>query len=153
MLPYFKQFADFAIECVGTNRVWLCDAEQMAGLLIAFSFVDIRVIRREEAQSGFSEATIQDLGSVPDVMPRGNINTSRWLYVIDLPLRENTVEITKPMIMEVRGYEMSGSDKWRKDFKVGRTPYGEPKFEMHTLYTPPPKEETKEKDGVAVLFG
>jgi len=73
MMPYFKEFAEFASKAVGGQLHWLSYPEDVGALLIAFDY--------EDAKKLYSDGTIFYIR--PDIRPKGYINDLiEYVYVI-----------------------------------------------------------------------
>ena len=75
MMPYLKEYAEFAARGVGDQLHWLSYPEDVAALLIAFDYEDLR-----RSELGYYR---------PDIRPKGRINDFiEYVYVLELELRD-----------------------------------------------------------------
>lgn len=86
MFDWFKKFCEWVQVVANTEPATvLKDANITASLMIVFDM--------QWTEEFYSNYPDQKPGAIfPDVRPRGNIEDAEYLYVVDLPLKEDTVE-------------------------------------------------------------
>jgi hypothetical protein len=86
MFDWFKKFCDW-VQCQANTEpaTVLKDANIVSSLMIVYDMQ-----WTEEFYSNYPDQRPNAI--FPDVRPRGNIEDAEYLYVVDLPLKEDTVE-------------------------------------------------------------
>ena len=95
MVPFFKAFAKWARNLVGTATHWLTYSPDVAALLIAF---DYDLHKQEQKKRGLPSEYAR-----PDVRPRGGIEDAEYVWILELP----PVNTEPPVAWVLRGYKLS----------------------------------------------
>ena len=82
MVPFFKEFAEFAKQVCGNETHWLAYPTDVAAILIAFDYDRKRRENKFPIEYGYLK---------PNIMPRGKINDFEYTWILTLQTKHRKI--------------------------------------------------------------